>query len=212
MFITDHAALRIKERTKLSPDLVKQMLESGLSCKLGADDYDGSRRKYYLLYSYADNCFFVAALNFNETNVVTVVPNDQVAFRGIRICEFHRRRAKDAWVRSDLAKEIKKTAKTAECILEVYADNTLEFTHNLGFAHEDDLTIMGLVKCFYDDIVVIFEAVNKWYKVSNALKVRFEFRVKRTPLDDFNPEIKINYPKLAKWYLAEKYHRAKMAL
>ena len=212
MFITDHAASRIKERTKLSPDLVKKMLESGLCCKLGADDYDGSRRKYYLMYSYADNCFFVVVLNFNETYVVTVVPNDQVAFRGIRICEFHRRRAKDAWVQSDLSKEIKKANKTAECILEVYADNTLEFTHNLGFAHEDDLTIMGLVKCFYDDISVFFEAVNKWYKLSNALKVRFEFRIKRTSLGDFNTEIKIGHTKLARWYIAERSRRAKMAL
>ena len=212
MFITDHAASRIKERTKLSPDLVKQMLESGLYCKLGADDYDGSRRKYYLMYSYADNCFFVVVLNFNETFVVTVVLNEQVAFRGIRICEFHRRRAKDAWLRSDLARETKKVIKTAECLLEVYVDNTLEFTHSLGFAHEDDLNIMGLVNCFYDDIVVIFEAVNKWYKVSNALKVRFEFRIKRAPLGDFNTEIKIGYTKLAKWYLAERNRRAKMPL
>jgi hypothetical protein len=111
-----------------------------------------------------------------------------------------------------LAKEVKKAAKTAECLLEVYADDTLEFTHRLGFAHEDDLTIMGLVKSFYDDLVVIFDAVNKWFKVSNTFKVRFEFKVKRTSLDDFNTEIKIGYSKFAKWYLAERNRRARMAL
>ncbi len=176
---------RIGERTKLDPELVRVMLESGVCCTIGTADYKGLLRKHLLLYSCLDDDYFVAILDRTETVLVTLVPVERVSFRGFRIGWFHRRTAQQKWQESDLSKTVIKEEtpmEIGEALLEVRVNDVTEFTLKLGnIPKNPSLTSQTLTQIFYDSLSAISKGVAVWMMDNMSKKVRYHVLVKCYP-------------------------------
>lgn len=71
---TDHALERLSERSKLTPDELRSILDENLTIQLGKEE--GTNRSAKLIFSIVDKKFFVVIQDDNSGYVVTLLPID----------------------------------------------------------------------------------------------------------------------------------------
>ncbi len=77
--LTRHAEERLLERSKLHPDTLRRLLDRGASITIATQK--GGRHAKRLLYSNADESWFIVIQDSNNGGVLTVIPLDFVKDR-----------------------------------------------------------------------------------------------------------------------------------
>lgn len=71
---TKHASSQLFDRTRTTRGFVKEVIEKNLCILIGEER--GTPRRHYLFYSHEDDCCFVAVIDDQTKEIITVLPTD----------------------------------------------------------------------------------------------------------------------------------------
>ncbi|MEI6195194.1 MAG: hypothetical protein WCS42_12775 [Verrucomicrobiota bacterium] len=74
--LTQHAAIRLSERSKLSPESLTRLLDNGVTIPVALQN--GGRHAKRLLYSSPDHAWLIVVQDADDGGILTVMPLDYV--------------------------------------------------------------------------------------------------------------------------------------
>lgn len=197
IIITRHAEDRIKERTKLTPEDVKCLLENNAFCPLGKDE-KSKGELFHLFFSRPDNTFFVAVLTPDKTFLQTVLCLYHAM--PVEVKKRHQKIARQSYYKWFL----EHTAEVSEekpvlALLHVDVNRRQEFRFELGEVLESRYTTAEkLIADKMDLFKVIASAVDEWLlkHKRSARSINYVFLAKPEWSKEFLTRFTINHRKL----------------
>lgn len=179
IIITRHAEDRIKERTKLTPEDVKCLLENNVFCPLGKDE-EGNGELFHLFFSQPNNAFFIAVLTADETFLQTVLCQHHSV--PVKVNKTHRKKARQSYYKWFFERNVVVAEeKLVPALLRIYVNSKQEFSIELGEVLASRYsTAEKIVAEQLSLFQTIISSVDTWLLMETAQtkSVRYEFFTK----------------------------------
>ena len=179
VYITQHAVLRIEERTKLALELVKEVLENQAYHPIGQGvSKEGASVQYAVFYSHSDGRCFVAVIDPTSDSLLTVLKEEHYISGSIQVRPFHCKQARQKWSQFAFGRMFgggDSPETVGEAFLEVLSGGKKHYKHALGPITREQVTARGFLEHFQSILLPLVEAAASWRKKTESKKViRFE--------------------------------------
>ncbi len=155
MLVTDHALLRIRQRSRLSADQIVSLIEHGAFVSLGTSE----QYEYLLFYSPLDRRTKIAIVSANRTTLVSIWENDFVRPASIsKITKARVLEVKKLWKRYVFEKIVVKQPRNVLITLYGIYRNKRIFTHEFGCHTTHGLRLSDVIGVVRDILATLLDA------------------------------------------------------